>query len=517
MLVDGSDPVVLLGANGVGKSRFAATMAGAHGYIFVPADRQTSLPATMNEAFGPSLEEFRANNQAGISGQRPRVAADVSALFQALKREEEELGSNYLRDSEANPALERPVSRLRHIERLWQIIFPDREFSFRTRSPKMRWIHPSRDDAEYPASEMSDGEKSALYLTARLIYAPPGVVVIDEPEIHLHSILARRFWDEVEASRPDCRFVYATHDLPFALSRRSARIAIVRSPTDAILIPKDSPVPASLFQEIYGAASLSVVAERIVFCEGTDDGSLDRPFFEAWFDAGNTAVVPAGSCGAVREAVRVFGTSGAISNANAIGILERDYWPDDWLAARSHENLFVLDVHELESLFCLEEVARAVAEHLAHDNYAARWSQLQGEARRALQREAHIVERAKRRVDIALESLANAARNHPDRNQARSNFASAIDLARKVPDAGALFDEEAIAVDAAADGSWDDILRVFDGKKLIGKVAQSLDLTKEAYIRLIIKSLSKRGAGTPLGLRLEEILAQRLPARSTRT
>src|SRR5688500_17911129 len=40
-------------------------------------------------------------------------------------------------------------------------------------------------------------------------------------ELHLHRALQAPLWDEIEAERADCLFVYLTHDLDFAASRRS--------------------------------------------------------------------------------------------------------------------------------------------------------------------------------------------------------------------------------------------------------------------------------------------------------
>lgn len=508
--IPGSAPLVIVGANGSGKSRFAAQMAGTQGYVYIPADRETTLPDLTGQMLTPIGDSFR--DQAG-PGQRPRKTSDITQLFLLLKGEEEADAVNFLRATETNHAAERPQSKLSRIERLWQIVFPDRRFSLATRAAKVKWSHADRTSGEYPASEMSDGEKSVLYLTARMVYAPAGVVVVDEPEVHLHSLLARRFWDAVEAERTDCRFVYVTHDLAFALSRKDARIAISRSADSVTLLPKDAGIPATLFQEILGAASLSVLATRIVFCEGVDDGSLDRPFYESWFRRPETAVVPVGSCEAVRQSVEVFSTSSVISSAAAFGVVERDFWSAAWLADLETKGFFVLRVHELEGLLCLRLVADAVADHLGLPGYPSQWAAMEADARRALC-EPIIVERAKRRVDVALKGLANAARPDKDRAIARSKFTGVIDLVRKVPDAGALFDEEAAVVDAAVAGSWDDFLRIFPCKAIMGLVAHSLGLTKDTYQSLVISTLADPTGHPELAIAIEGALQGHLPPRT---
>ena len=77
---------------------------------------------------------------------------------------------------------------------------------------------------------MSDGERVAFYLLGQVLCAPTdAIVVIDEPEIHLHRAIQVALWDEAEKSRPDCTFVYITHDLEFAGARSAARKIWVKS------------------------------------------------------------------------------------------------------------------------------------------------------------------------------------------------------------------------------------------------------------------------------------------------
>jgi len=57
------------------------------------------------------------------------------------------------------------------------------------------------------------------YLAGRVLDSESTIIIVDEPEVHFHSRLAARFCNEMKALRPDCRLVYVTHDLPFALSR----------------------------------------------------------------------------------------------------------------------------------------------------------------------------------------------------------------------------------------------------------------------------------------------------------
>ena len=103
--------------------------------------------------------------------------------------------------------------------------------------------------------------------------------------MHFHSRLAIRFWSEMESLRPDVKFVYITHDLPFALSRNNARFVMVMPDQAPQLVDISNPLPRELVEVILAAASFSIYAKRIVFCEGDEEKSLDWKLYSAWSGA----------------------------------------------------------------------------------------------------------------------------------------------------------------------------------------------------------------------------------------
>ena len=64
---------------------------------------------------------------------------------------------------------------------------------------------------------MSDGERAVLYLIVQVLCIPDNKkLIIDEPELHLHGSIMNRLWKGLEQVRPDCLFIYITHDTDFA-------------------------------------------------------------------------------------------------------------------------------------------------------------------------------------------------------------------------------------------------------------------------------------------------------------
>lgn len=75
---------------------------------------------------------------------------------------------------------------------------------------------------------MSDGERAIFYMIGQALVAAEGtVLIVDEPELHVHRSIMEKLWDEIEASRRDCGFIYITHDLDFAAAR-SAKKNVIR-------------------------------------------------------------------------------------------------------------------------------------------------------------------------------------------------------------------------------------------------------------------------------------------------
>lgn len=77
---------------------------------------------------------------------------------------------------------------------------------------------------------MSDGERVTIYLLGQCLIAPNDMtIIIDEPEIHLHKSIMYRLWDKIEEFCPNKTFIYITHDLDFAASRKEATKIWVKS------------------------------------------------------------------------------------------------------------------------------------------------------------------------------------------------------------------------------------------------------------------------------------------------
>ena len=223
--------------------------------------------------------------------------------------------------------------------------------------------------ARFSIAQMSDGERNAALIAAEVLTVEPGtVMLIDEPERHLHRSIIEPFFSALFERRKDCAFVVSTHEVALPVANPEARILIIRScdwngdkadKWDAELLEANMPLPEDLKRAILGAR------RKILFVEGTVD-SLDQPLYSALFP--DILVEPKGSCGEVKEAVIGLRKSYDLHHADVFGLIDRDDRDEeDDIKKLSQDGVFALDVYSVEGLYCCSDVIEAVAREQAKE------------------------------------------------------------------------------------------------------------------------------------------------------
>jgi hypothetical protein len=185
---------------------------------------------------------------------------------------------------------------------------------------------------------------------------------VDEPELHLHRAIQARLWDAVEAARPDCTFVYITHDLGFAASRKDATKVWLREYTNGKWdwedVPETDAFPESLLLEVMGSR------RPVLFVEG-DRTSLDFFIYGKVFP--EHTVIPCGSCELVVHSVCSFAQLPSLHHNKCGGIVDNDGRSISDNQMLEKLCIAVLPVALIENLFLLEEVLTISAERLGHN------------------------------------------------------------------------------------------------------------------------------------------------------
>ena len=212
-----------------------------------------------------------------------------------------------------------PETLLRKVQAMWEGLLPTR--TLKIVSSEIRASSRLSPEKDYSARAMSDGERVIFYLIGQCICAPENaIVVVDEPEIHLHKAVQDALWNAIEKARPDCAFVYLTHDLSFAADRSGAAKVCVTGYADGAFswfaIADQQEIPEDTFLEVLGSR------KPVLFVEGTS-GSHDAALYRLAFP--RFMVKPVGSCTSVVSATKVFRSLEGLHRLKSFGIVDRDY------------------------------------------------------------------------------------------------------------------------------------------------------------------------------------------------
>ena len=216
--------------------------------------------------------------------------------------------------------------------------------------------------ASYPIFQMSDGEKSALLLTAEILSSASGTTfIIDEPERHLHRSISAGLVAALMADRKDSHFVILTHDLDLAASLPDATAnkfvvtnCIWQGATATgweLHSVTETSLPEDVRRAVLGGRN------RILFLEGQNQ-SLDNGLYGVLYP--DFTLSPVGSCEQVRRAVAGIRESSDHHWIEAVGIIDGDGRELDEIATLAARGLIVLPVSEIESLYYVEPVMRSV-------------------------------------------------------------------------------------------------------------------------------------------------------------
>jgi hypothetical protein len=167
-------------------------------------------------------------------------------------------------------------------------------------------------------------------------------------------------FDLIEAERSDCAFVYLTHDIDFAFTRQSAVKIWAKSYEgkdvwDYEVLNEESPIPEELYLEVLGSR------KSIIFLEG-NSGSIDYKLYEQVYQ--DYTVKPLGSCEKVIQTVKSFNEQKEFHHLESFGIIDRDRRPDSEVLKLNSNNIWVLDVAEVENLLLEESIVKAVAGYM---------------------------------------------------------------------------------------------------------------------------------------------------------
>lgn len=359
--------LVIIGANGTGKTRLGTWLdlksplwekslrISAQKSLAMPSSVQ---PRSMDEALNSLIygyEHGSAQHKTNHRWQNEKSAThflnDFDKLMVYLFSEEMDVNAKYTHQSRASvEKIDPPLTKIAILKEVWESLLPHRELVIGGAKVETRVKGGGVD--LYNSSQMSDGERVIFYLIGACLSAPEnGVIIVDEPEIHIHKSLQYPLWKNLETLRHDCLFVYITHDVDFASSQTDAKKIWLKNfdgkSWEWEEISKENGLPEDLLLEIMGSR------RKVIFVEG-ESGSHDLSLYRIIFP--NHLIIPRGSCTKVISDIRTLRKLPSLHHLDIIGIIDRDRRVEEEITSLQSDGIYVLPVAEVENLFCTEEM-----------------------------------------------------------------------------------------------------------------------------------------------------------------
>lgn len=387
-------PIVLLGANGAGKTRFSIKIEELNDPTFKDCNAQESIfihriSAQKSLSIQQSIsildnESSKKNLFLGDTGRyatksQNRFGSQPAtfllndfnkALSLLFSEENKELQLANKRDKQAiKDNVKRPQPITTVVEKatdIWNELLPHRKIDLTGNN-----VYVNYNDQRYHGKEMSDGERVMLYMISQvLVQRPNTLIIIDEPELHIHKSIIDKLWTRLEIERDDCIFMYITHDLNFALSRNDSKILWIKSYSGndweyEFLESSDyEDIPEELLLEIIGTR------QKILFVEGKKN-SYDYYLYQEIYKQKGYHVIPCDGCQEVIRLVKAKKNYEKLNAINVYGIVDRDFRTEREIIALQNDGIYCLKVAEVENLFVVPELLDIMEETLACDEGTA--------------------------------------------------------------------------------------------------------------------------------------------------
>ena len=380
--------VIIIGANGAGKSHLAAFIEKSdfekdkerdkeigekrrHGgkCLRISAQRILNFKDSIQlenykiaegkvifgNNFGTNEKDFNKWCVNGMSAWTTAVTNDFDSVLAAtiakINLEYKAYYENSLENKNDECEQAKHNLTIDRIKRIWHKVLSERDITIS--DGQVLAIDPGTQ-SEYNANQMSDGERVCLYMICQVLSAPSNMlIIVDEPELHLHPSIMNKLWNTLEQARPDCHFIYVTHDTEFATNHPDAEIIWVKSYDGQSKweyeILKENELPDELLLKILGNR------KNVLFIEGKS-GSWDYKIYGSIFN--NFFIIPCASCNDVIRKTKTYNENNLLHHLKVFGIVDRDYRNENEIDALRRANVYCIEVAEVENLFLTEEVLR---------------------------------------------------------------------------------------------------------------------------------------------------------------
>ena len=250
---------------------------------------------------------------------------------------------------------ESSLSLWQKLEKIWNKIKPEISFEI---DPIKIIVNVEKNHSKYSINGLSDGERCILFYIGNVLLAPENsYIIVDEPETFLNAAVYNELWDLLISERPDCQFIFASHNMDFVQSRTNATYIWCKNfeapyDLDYQILEESQEIPLPLLTEVSGAK------KPILFCEGTKT-SIDYQIYSKLFSE-FCFVKPVQGHKQVIQYTKAYNKLEEKYGNEAYGIIDYDWMDEARIQNYKKKNIFVLPFNEIEMFLIDEEIVNYV-------------------------------------------------------------------------------------------------------------------------------------------------------------
>ena len=247
------------------------------------------------------------------------------------------------------------LSLWQKLEKIWNKIKPEISFEI---DPIKIIVNVEKNNSKYSINGLSDGERCILFYIGNVLLAPENsYIIVDEPETFLNAAVYNELWDLLISERPDCQFIFASHNMDFVQSRTNATYVWCKEfeapyNFDYEILEEIQEMPLSLLTEVSGTR------KPILFCEGTKT-SIDYQIYSKLFSE-FCFVKPVQGHKQVIQHTKAYNDLQHIHGNTAFGIIDNDWMDEKSVQDYKDINIIVLPLNEIEMILVDESVVKSV-------------------------------------------------------------------------------------------------------------------------------------------------------------
>ena len=358
-----------------------------------------------------------------------------------------------------------------------------------TLNDKDELIASKSGSQSYSVAQLSDGEKNALLICTDILTTEPNqLIVLDEPERHLHRSIISPLLTTLFSKRQDCAFIVSTHDFHLPIDNSDSSVLLVRGCDwdeygniknwDADLVSQNESIPDDVKQSILGSK------RNVLFVEGGET-SLDKSFYELIYP--ELSVIPKTSCQDVIRAVEGIRGSQDLHWVNAYGLVDADDRTPEQIVKLADKGVIAINAYSVESLYYHPFIIKKVVEQ---------YSNLTGENAEDLYARAlsNVVDNFKHIKDVfcarlcekrVRDKMMSKLPTHKDilnkEKENKKNFVIDIDLNEE------FLREEEIADDLISDNNFEGIILRYPIREsqILSNIAKNIGIDRKTYERIV--------------------------------